>query len=155
MKKFLVLISLALALVITPYQASAEPLHPYEQKLFEAFTKYPEQRAAITIAFWDYIEDDVIRVGSELPIPVGPFATIFEMRYNPGFIEYHIVVVPKYWDQALPTREQVVNHLCNDDRAVLYLVVFGGVMTYKSYRGNNIKSENTITVDGNDCRPGI
>ena len=156
MKEILLSISLIIALAADlTNNAKAEPLHPYEQQMFDSFKNYPEQREAITTAFWKYMEDEIRKIGKQLPIPAGPFASIYMIQMKPGLIVYHITLVPKHWDQALPTREQVVNHLCNDDRAILYLVVFHGVLTYESYRGNSAKSENTITVDGNDCRSGI
>jgi hypothetical protein len=123
--------------------------------MFESFSKYPEQREAITTAFWKYMEDEIRKIGAYLPVAAGPFANIFKIQYKRGLIVYHVTVVAKYWDQALPTKEVVVSQLCNDDRAVLYLVVFDGVMTYESYMGNSVKSSDTITVTGDDCRPGI
>jgi hypothetical protein len=155
MKKFLKYISLAIALTVAPYQANAEPLRSYERQLYEAFTRYPEQREAIALSFWKHTADEIKALGEFMPLPAGPFSEFFMIQFNPGLIVYHIKIKSKHWDKVLPERSQVVNHLCNDERAILLLVVFGGTLTYKSYRGNTASPQNTITITGSDCSPGI
>lgn len=134
--------------------ASDQTLNDEEIAFFNAWISSPDNRNAVELEYWKYVEKQAKTADKTLPAALNPILTWVEVEY----VFKHVTYVFTYKGSSFSQEElnthksMMIKDLCNNASILLYLTTFGGTITYAYIEDSNVEDkEVSVIVTGIDC----